>query len=173
MRQNVKIAKELIKIAKDLMADWFPNDNPNSPYFMGFPEFDIQVLLEPIDMESRLYTDDKDTAGLYIVFKDTPQNYFVLDFDSYGIMTPDYGVLDNPSSIRKGDITIYCDTGGYEEEEKDFTQLTQQQQKQIIDYLKKYLNDEKNFEKQWESQMIRYKERREPDFDEYDRDRFW
>ena len=170
MRQNVKIAKELIKIAKDLMADWFPTDDPNSPYFMGFPKFDIQVLLEPIDMESRLYTDNKDKAGLYIVFKDTPQNYFLLDFDSDGIMTPDYGVLDNPSSIRKGDITIQLDNGGYEEEEIDFTQLTPQQQKQIIDYLKEYLNDEKNFEKQWESQIRR---RKEPDFDEDDYDRLW
>lgn len=170
MRQNVKIAKELIKIAKDLMADWYRTDDPNSPYFQGFPKFDIQVLLEPIDMKSRLYTDNEDTNNICIVFKDIPQNYFLLDFDSDGIMTPDYGVLDNPLSIRKGDITIYLDNGGYEEEEIDFTQLTSQQQKQIIDCLKEYLDDEKNFEKQWESQIRR---RKEPDFDEDDYDRLW
>lgn len=166
---KVKIAKEILNIAKEISArgDNYPDDirmydyDPRSPFYEQpkNPKLEFETDLEQavIRVDSILKNDD------IIIELDYKKYKFLVETDLTDQFEIDFGILDNPSQIKKGELKIY--TG---QEEIDYLDLNQQQQKDLIKALKKYLEEDKDYTREYEWAKEKYEQEIKFDFDQPD-----
>ena len=156
MNKNVKFAKELIKLAKELVSNGcFGNDiydkycekelddyldKSNIPVL----KFDVSCESVPINLKS--FNSKEQYAE--IVNKE-----FTIETDLQKEHNADYGILNNPSQIKSGDIIIYINEGG-NFNTIDFTELQRNDKQEVINQVKEYLDNPNNFEMDYQSALL-------------------
>lgn len=167
---KITIAKQILNIAKDISArhDNYPEDirmydsDPRSPFYdyrKHYPKLEFETDLEQavIRVDSILKNDD-------IIIELNYKKYtFLVETDLVQQFEIDLGVLNNPSQIKKGELKIYAG-----QEEIDYLDLNQQQQKDLIKALKKYLEEDKDYTREYEWAKEKYEQERKYDFDQPD-----
>ena len=149
MKQNIKIAKQLVKLAKNLIqSSNFPYQDDNrkkAPLYTN-----EEVIIDEITVEIDSLPGDEQ----YIQVNE--KNKFGIDFDDYDFDVINYGILKQRASIKKNDIVVLWkgEHGGFDS--IDFTELNKEQQDGVMAALIDYLEDDNNFIMEYENFIKEY-----------------
>lgn len=116
MKQNIKIARQLVKLAKNLIqSSYFPYQDENrkkAPLYTN-----EEVIIDEITVEIDSLPGDEQ----YIQVNE--KNKFGIDFDDYDFDVINYGILKQRASIKKNDIVVLWKGEHGRFDSIDFTEL--------------------------------------------------
>lgn len=148
---KIKVAKELVKLAKSLIQssyyDYQDNNRNKAPLYTN-----EEVIIDEITVEIDSLPGDEQ----YIQVNE--KNKFGIDFDNYDFDVIDYGILKQRASIKKNDIVVLWKGEYGEFDSIDFTELNKEQQDDVIAALIDYLEDDNNFIMEYEDFIKEYNE---------------